>query len=58
MKLCDFCQKVEVEDGVSYCVSCAARIIIIGMLQQSLQVKPEEAKIALEDIKEEWKDEL
>ena len=58
MKLCDFCQKVEVEDDVSYCGSCAARIIKIGILQQSLQVKPEEAKKALEDIKEEWKDEL
>lgn len=44
MKLCDFCQKVEVEDDVSYCGSCAARIIKIGILQQSLQVKPEEAK--------------
>lgn len=56
MKLCDFCQEVEVEDDVSYCGSCAANIIKIGMLQQSLQAKPEEAKRALEDIKEEWKD--
>ena len=57
MKLCDYCQKVEVEDGVSYCSSCAAYIIKIGMLQQSLQAKPEEAKQTLEDIKEECKDE-
>ena len=58
MKLCDFCQKVEIEDNVSYCNSCAARIIKMGMLLQSLKVKPEEAEKAFEDIKEEQKDEL
>ena len=42
MKLCDFCQKVEIEDNVSYCGSCSARIIKMGMLLQSLKVKPEE----------------
>ena len=58
MKLCDLCQKVEIEDNVSYCGSCAARIIKIGILLQSLKVKPEEAEKAFEDIKEEQKDEL
>lgn len=58
MKLCDLCQKVEVEDDVSYCGSCSARIIKMGMLLQSLKVKPEEAGKAFEDIKEEQKDEL
>ena len=58
MKLCDFCKKVEIEDNVSYCGSCSARIIKMGMLLQSLKVKPEEAEKAFEDIKEEHKDEL
>lgn len=58
MKLCDFCKKVEIEDNVSYCGSCSARIIKMGMLLQSLKVKPEEAEKAFEDIKEEQKDEL
>ena len=51
MKLCDFCQKVEIEDNVPYCGSCSARIIKMGMLLQSLKVKPEEAEKAFEDIK-------
>ena len=58
MKLCDFWQEVEIEDNVSYCGSCAARIIKMGMLLQSLKVKPEEAEKAFEDMKEERKDEL
>ena len=53
MKLCDFCQKVEIEDNVSYCGSCSARIIKMGILLQSLKVKPEEAEKAFEDIKKE-----
>ena len=58
MKLCDFCKKVEIEDNVSYCGSCSARIIKMGMLLQSLKAKPEETEKAFEDIKEERKDEL
>ena len=58
MKLWDFCKKVEIEDNISYCGSCSARIIKMGMLLQSLKVKPEEAEKAFEDMKEERKDEL